>query len=256
MDISSIQLAIYKSLLWIVPFAIAIAVIRSNWFKGVAGEALIGLLAKMRLPKDTYHTIHNVTLPTSDGSTQIDHIFVSRFGIFVVETKNMKGWIFGSENQKQWTQKIYKKTYKFQNPLHQNYKHLKTLELALDIPESALKSVVVFTGESELKTSMPENVTKGIGFISYIKSFDSQILTDEMVRNAVNTINAERFEPNRSTNKRHIEMLSARSNIKDQRKCPKCGKDMILRTAKKGENVGNNFWGCSGFPMCRTVENI
>lgn len=32
--------------------------------------------------------------------------------------------------------------------------------------------------------------------------------------------------------------------------CPKCGKLMVLRTAKKGENVGQQFWGCSGFPKC------
>ncbi|MDZ7854092.1 MAG: nuclease-related domain-containing protein [Halomonas sp.] len=80
------------------------------------------------MPAETYKPIHNVTLPTPDGSTQIDHIFVSRFGIFVVETKNMKGWIFGDKDQAQWTQKIYRKSFRFQNPLRQNYKHVKSLE--------------------------------------------------------------------------------------------------------------------------------
>lgn len=32
--------------------------------------------------------------------------------------------------------------------------------------------------------------------------------------------------------------------------CPKCGKPLVLRTAKKGDNAGNQFWGCSGFPKC------
>jgi len=45
------------------------------------------------LPKEQYTVLHNITLPTDDGTTQIDHIVVSRFGVFVVETKNMKGWI-------------------------------------------------------------------------------------------------------------------------------------------------------------------
>lgn len=51
----------------------------------------------------------------------------SRFGIFAIETKNMQGWIFGSKRQAEWTQKIYKRTFKFQNPLRQNYKHTKAL---------------------------------------------------------------------------------------------------------------------------------
>lgn len=41
-----------------------------------------------------------------------------------------------------------------------------------------------------------------------------------------------------------------------QKLCPRCGKTMVLRTAAKGENVGRKFYGCSGFPKCRYVENI
>ena len=63
--------------------------------KGYMGEAKVSVTAWLALPKSTYTPFHDVTLPTPDGTTQIDHIFVSRFGIFVVETKNMGGWIFG-----------------------------------------------------------------------------------------------------------------------------------------------------------------
>ena len=101
-----------------------------------------------------------MTLPTEDGTTQIDHIIVSKYGIFVVETKNMNGWIFGSERQKMWTQQIYRHKTKFQNPLHQNYKHVKTLENALDIEPEKIVSVIVFVGEATFKTSMPANVNR------------------------------------------------------------------------------------------------
>lgn len=40
----------------------------------------------------------------------------------------------------------------------------------------------------------------------------------------------------------------------DQRTCPKCGNDMVKRTARKGANAGNDFWGCRGFPQCRYTE--
>jgi len=87
--------------------------IKTAWLKGVVGEFIVNIMAKFMLDKSEYHLIKNVTLPTADGTTQIDHIIVSKFGVFVVEMKNMKGWIFGSKNQKQWTQKIFKYSGKF-----------------------------------------------------------------------------------------------------------------------------------------------
>ncbi|MEX0731732.1 MAG: nuclease-related domain-containing protein [Aquisalimonadaceae bacterium] len=118
MDYAPIINEVFK-LWWVIPILFVISIFKTPWFKGLIGEALVKFAARLRLPEDTYHRIHNVTLPTPDGTTQIDHIFVSRFGIFVVETKNMKGWIFGGENQAQWAQKIFKKSFKFQNPLRQ-----------------------------------------------------------------------------------------------------------------------------------------
>ena len=84
------------------------AFLKSPTGKGLIGELLVNIAINLRLDKTKYKLLKNITLPTDDGSTQIDHIIVSEFGIFVIETKNMKGWIFGSENQKTWTQKIYK----------------------------------------------------------------------------------------------------------------------------------------------------
>ena len=65
--------------------------------KGFVGEKIVSLGAMLALPSSTYVPFHNVTLPAPDGMTQIDHLFVSRYGLFVVETNNMSGWIFGSD---------------------------------------------------------------------------------------------------------------------------------------------------------------
>jgi len=99
MDFSSILKGPLHTLCWVIPVLLLGLLLRSPWFKGMIGEAWGTFAAWVRLPADNYHRIHNVTLPTPDGTMQIDHIFVSRFGIFVVETKNMKGWIFGGEHQ-------------------------------------------------------------------------------------------------------------------------------------------------------------
>lgn len=67
-------------------------------FKGILGESKVNLGYWLLLDNKIYHRMNNVTLPlASGGSTQIDHIIVSRYGIFVIETKNYKGWIFGEE---------------------------------------------------------------------------------------------------------------------------------------------------------------
>ncbi len=236
--------------------ALVVITIKSPWFKGVVGETTVKYSAKFQLPENIYHPIHNVTLPTLDGTTQIDHIFVSQFGIFVVETKNMKGWIFGGEKQKQWTQTIFKNTYKFQNPLHQNYKHVKALEAALNIPPEIIHSVVVFTGDSTFKTPMPANVFNGGGYGKYIKSFGEPVLSEAEVNKVVSQIQSGRLAPSRKTNRNHVQQLKARSNPNGEQICPKCGSSMVLRTAKKGANAGNQFWGCSEYPKCRMVKKV
>ena len=240
---------------YLIPLAFLAALIKSPWFKGFIGESMVNLAAKLSLNKDDYHLIKNVTLPTADGTTQIDHVIVSRFGLFVVETKNMKGWIFGSANQKSWTQKIFKHTSKFQNPLHQNYKHLQTLKSALELTDDQIHSVIVFVGDSTFKTDMPANVTKGQGYIRYIKSKSNAVISDEQVKLIVSKIESERLTPSFATNREHVKHVKEIvKNKSDDNTCPKCGTQMILRTAKSGKNAGNKFWGCRSYPKCRGVR--
>ncbi|MGZ5056464.1 MAG: nuclease-related domain-containing protein, partial [Methylobacter sp.] len=65
----------------------------------------VNLMANWFLDQETYKLFKNVTLPTEEDSTQIDHIIVSRFGVFVIEIKNMKGWNLAAQ-QKNWTQQM------------------------------------------------------------------------------------------------------------------------------------------------------
>jgi restriction system protein len=153
---------------WVIPVLFLSAFLKSSFMKGVLGELQVNLAARFFLDKHIYKLFKNVTLPTEDGTTQIDHVIVSRYGVFVIETKNMKGWIFGGPH-KTWTQKIYRHTSKFQNPLHQNYKHTQTLLAALELDPDKVFSVVVFVGDSAFKTAMPDNVVYAGGYIRFIK---------------------------------------------------------------------------------------
>jgi hypothetical protein len=260
MDLS-IYLNMMNSAAWyLIPIFIFAIVIKSAWFKGVLGEWQVNLLIKFFLNKNEYHLIKNVTLPTEDGTTQIDHIIVSKYGIFVVETKNMKGWIFGNGNQKQWTQQIYKHKSKFQNPLHQNYKHVKTLEACLNAKNDSIFSVIIFIGDSTFKTNMPENVRFARGGIEYIKSKTEIVFNAKEVASVIGQIENGMLERSYKTNGQHIkhvkEIIEEKSNIKA---CSKCGADMMLRKVSKVskvKNADNEFWGCSSFPKCRNVEVI
>ena len=158
--------------------AVIAIILKSPWFKGWIGELQVNLVTKFFLNKDTYHLIKNITIPADGGTTQIDHVIVSRFGVFVVETKNLRGWIFGKEGDAYWTQKLYRHSEKFQNPLRQNYKHTKTLSEILGISDDKMRSVVVFPGDSVFKTEMPENVTRSRGYIRYIRSQIKHVLAE------------------------------------------------------------------------------
>ncbi len=244
--------------LWyLIPIAVAAAILKTAWFKGKFGEFIVNFSARIFLDRKTYHLVKDVTLPTEDGSTQIDHIIVSKYGIFVVETKNMKGWIFGNPNQKTWTQKLYKHTSKFQNPIHQNYKHIKTLESLLGLNDQQIHSVIVFIGDSTFRTDMPENVTSSGGYIRYIKSKTKPVLTESEVNEIIEKIESGRLTPSFKTNREHVAHVRdiiAKKKSNNTVKCPKCGSAMVIREAKKGKNAGKKFWGCSAFPECRHMS--
>ncbi|WP_201608872.1 NERD domain-containing protein [Psychrobacter immobilis] len=178
-------------------------------FKGVLGETVINIAMWLKLEKDVYHRLNNITLPLANGgSTQIDHVIVSIYGIFVIETKNYKGWIFGNEKQRQWTQVIMGRKYKFQNPLRQNYLHIKTLADLLELDLSYFHSMIAFIGECELKTrdELPEHVLTS-DMASYVKKKQHELLSEDEVRDIVEQIESNRFSKSWKTNKQHRAYL-------------------------------------------------
>jgi hypothetical protein len=122
--------------------------------------------------------LNNVTLETQQGTTQIDHILVADTGLFVIETKHYSGWIFGRATDPQWTQVIYNKKSRFQNPIRQNYGHVKALQALLSLSPDAFVPVVVFTGEAVFKSDLGPTVLKLPELIACL-SAERPILFDE-----------------------------------------------------------------------------
>ena len=230
---------------------------KSPWFKGFAGEMLVHISAKIHLRKDKYHVLRNITLPTADGTTQIDHIIVSEYGVFVIETKYRKGWIFGDAHQRTWTQKIFKHTNIFQNPLHQNHKHVATLKAFLELNDQQIFSVVAFVGNCTFKTEMPDNVVNGSGLIRYIKSKDRQVILSTDVPMVLAKIEAERLMPSWETSKKHREHVRAIVEAKQKGTyCSTYKTPMVEGKAKSSAMRSQQFFSCSKSTECRETAAV
>jgi restriction system protein len=196
-------------ILGVAGLAIALAVFRLIP-KGKRGELAVVALKKAFLDKETYIDLNDVTLNTPSGTTQIDHVIVSRYGIFVIETKNMTGWIFGSERQAEWTQSLPGgRKFRFQNPLHQNARHVRVLKEFLDLPPQTLHSIVLFIGDAEFKRPMPANVMTG-GFVTYIKAKQDVVFTEDQVASIVQALKNGRMAPGSETHRAHLASLAQR----------------------------------------------
>jgi hypothetical protein len=223
--------------------------------KGRLGEAGINFMARRFLDPAVYHLIPDVMLPTPDGTTQIDHVIVSRYGIFVLETKTYKGWIYGDEREAQWTQVNFKRKDRFQNPLRQNYKHTKTLADLTGIPEEYFKSLVVFAGDCTFKTAMPANVVYVREFVRHIKGFQTPIIGDEQVSEIISVIGewaGTVTDKQKAGHVAHVQAKKAPVSVQGQAPaCPRCGEEMALRTSRKD---GSQFWGCPKYPACKGIR--
>lgn len=221
------------------------------FIKGWAGEAMGAVAHWALLDKTIYTPLNNVTLQTTNGTTQIDHVIVSRFGLFVVEAKNIDGWIFGDSKSSQWSVVKPGRKYRMQNPLHQNHRHVRAVVETLGVDEAAVHSMVMFWGECEFKTPMPPNVLRS-GYVTYIKSFTQVFFTDQEVQALVNALRAGALPKSWAIHRSHVASLASRhASITT---CPRCGSALTVRTAKTGANAGGQFYGCSSYPKCKFTK--
>lgn len=220
--------------------------------KGWLGEKKTQLNMWLWLDTETYMRFHDVIIPSSNGTSQIDHILISRYGVFIVETKNKRGWIFGDEKQENWTQVIWGKKYQFQNPLKQVYRQKKVLSQFLEIPERNFHEVIYFSSDAKFKTPMPKNVLS-YGLSEYIKDFCIEVFTEDERRQLIEKIQTHILNSNQSTSD-HVRSLKERYNSTTV--CPKCGRDLIQKTARTGRNAGGKFLGCVNYPKCKFTKSV
>ena len=216
------------------------------------------------LPKE-YITLNDILLPTKYGTTQIDHIVVSPYGVFVIETKNYKGWIFGHENSEEWKQSLLGKKrfwgwsseqHKFRNPIRQNAAHARALKAILkEFGDITIIPMVVFSNSAELKITTPNHIViNWCNLRSAIKSFRHQCISREDVQRIVDRISSSNIitEGSREEHIRNIHVgqqnreLAIANGI-----CPKCGSNLVERKGRYGR-----FMGCSNYPQCKFTQKL
>jgi restriction system protein len=220
--------------------------------KGWMGEQKTKLAQTLFLGEE-YHVFNNIIIKSASISTQIDHIIVSKYGIFVVETKNRDGWIYGKADDEKWIETFYKNKYQFQNPLHQNNLHTRILAEFLGIDRRKIHSLVVFWGKCQFKTPMPENVLNN-KCTGYIKSKKQILLTDNEVGEICTELQNVKNNTNFLSGWHHVRALKKR--YESNTVCPKCGGKLIKRIAHTGKSAGQEFLGCEKYPRCSYTKGL
>lgn len=271
--------------------------------------------------------LFNVYIPKENGeTTEIDVLMISRKGIFVFESKNYSGWIFGSERQKNWYQTLPAgkgKSHKehFYNPIMQNRSHIKHLKSLIG-DHFLMHSIIAFSERCTLKNvevqSSDINVINrnevGGVVLNICKRIEEDVLTEEDISNIYNRLypltqissdvkiqhitniqnnlavksviasdesctapkkkieehhivdasldvsveKDDKLEANESHIKESEDIIPLQATVidKQDRICPRCGGNLVLRTANRGINTGKQFWGCTNYPKCRYIRNI
>lgn len=236
--------------------------------------------------------LHNLYVPTADGTTtEVDAVYVTKKGVFVFESKDYSGWIFGDDTSKQWMQTFKSgKKQPFPNPIWQNAAHIKCLGAFLNwkIP---FFSFVVFSDKCEIKK------------MSVVKSNAKVIQQSQLVKTVINTFDAapgvfsdeqlqtilQKLAP--LTNKTeaekdaHIANVQNRHNANENTRaaqpiyveaapmpapeptpapqpaqaeqkpiCPLCGKELQERVAQSGDHAGQTYEVCADYPNCKYAK--
>mgnify|MGYP003571403033 CR=1 FL=1 len=220
--------------------------------KGDRGERYVSRILSS-LNETEYKVLNDIMLLVKNGkTTQIDHIVVSCYGIFVIETKNYSGWIFGRENSEYWMQVIYQEKHKFRNPVKQNQAHIFALkELLSEYTSIEYFPIVVFVGSAELKEIDSKVPVIYDNYLLRVIQSNSvkKCLSEDEIQKIVDLLLSKNIvdEEIRAEHVQNIRKTVFERNTKMENLiCPRCNGKLKLRNGKTG-----NFYGCSNYPRCK-----
>ena len=201
----------------------------------------------------------NVIVPRTKGPTstsEIDVLMLHEKGIYVIESKNYSGWIFGSADQRNWTVSLNANTKeRFYNPIKQNRSHIKALANHLGLEEEAFRSFIVFSERCELKKVPPDcdeyHICRRHHLLRDIRrDLDNREVLFDADKYA--ELRAE-FESLSSASGADVRLAHVQEvqQVVEGNVCPLCGSELVERNGRYGK-----FIGCSAYPKCRFTRNV
>ena len=240
----------YKYIIIAVIVLILLIIINTTVFKGKYGEYKVSIFLKRSISKEDI-LLKDVILLLDNDSCQIDHLIISKKGIFVVETKNYSGTIYGTDQQNEWVQSFNfgKQTYKFYSPFKQNQGHIKFLKRIVN-EDILMYNIIIFFNNSIDNIKSSSVYTKK-SFKAYYNSL-KDIYNEDQVQEIYQEIVKHQ---NLISSKEHIlnvnEKLNEYNSKIENNICPKCGGKIVVRDGKYGK-----FYGCSNYPKCKFTKNM
>lgn len=205
-----------------------------------------------KLPAEEYIVLNDLMLPTSYGTTQIDHVVLSLYGIYVIETKNYTGSLTGSEKSEYWEQYINGFRYKTGNALRQNKNHIMAVRYCASVkPDIPVYNIVAFARATDF------DIRHDDGEIVYISDLVSTIIhlrdaepvyTFEQIGIKANLLMEKNITDPEARKAHNAAANAAKHEKKDKIEagiCPRCGGQLVEREGKYGQ-----FYGCSNYPKC------
>lgn len=211
--------------------------------RGKRGEEAVSAILGGTIEGRQY-VFNDYTIEKDGKTSQIDHILINKFGIFVIETKNYSGNIYGSEEQQEWTQvlsygRVKNKLY---NPVKQNASHVYKIKSV--IRKYPIHSLVVFVQNNVENINSPIVIpaTK----LRQAVNSGTPVLDAEQMREIYETLVRHRST---ITTDQHIENIHQQQRDIANNICPRCGGKLVKRTGQYGE-----FYGCSNYPKCKFTK--
>lgn len=182
-------------LAWIIPLVLLIFFIASPRYRGDIAESRVRRILSQGLDKRHYTVLNDVVVPSGGGTIEIDHVVVSKFGIFVIESQYARGWVSGTEVQERWKQQSLGRITRFDNPVYHNRLQAQALERLLEFPGLVFHRLVVMVGQKGFKTDMPPNVLAPEKLVRQMRKRSEHLLNPEQAARALTGIESARLNP-------------------------------------------------------------
>lgn len=231
--------------------ALFIVFIRTSKGKGWWGEQRVKLVLG-RTKRGRRYVLNGMIIQFDHGgTTEIDHVVVNPRGVFVIETKNRAGKIYGTEEAEEWVQVLAggKVRNKMRNPLLQNGAHVRHVSHVLAERIHVTSAVVFVQGNIQHIESSDVYTLRGLRRL--LRRGPDRLSQRDMERLYVRLTDADRSDE--ISHRRHVQNIRDMQAKVEDGICPRCGKPLVERYG--GDRT---FFVCSGAPKCkfsRAVEH-